>query len=151
MAAGLVFKSSTFDFGPLVGFAFDQLRSKAYVESGAVGGNIAMPSFTSRNATLAFGGEGTYDFGPVIGYGRATYNWQINSKTKTAKLSLASAQADMGTVSVNVPASGENFAEIGVGIQGVAGPALWNLGYATQIGAKDSSAHLVRVGVGLGF
>jgi uncharacterized protein YhjY with autotransporter beta-barrel domain len=149
--AGIVFKQGKVDFGPLVSLTFDQLRSKAYVETGAAGGNIAVPSFTTRNAALAFGGEGTYDFGPVTAYGRATYNWQVNSKTKTATFSLASAQSEMGTATLTLPSSGENFGEVGLGLQGAYGAAIWNVGYAAQLGIKDARAHLVRIGLGVGF
>jgi uncharacterized protein YhjY with autotransporter beta-barrel domain len=149
--SGFSFKDGQLAFGPLASFSYDTIRTKAYTESGAVGGNLTVPAFTTKTATVATGGEATYDFGEITAFGRATYNWQVQRKTKTASLSLASAQSEMGTAIVTVPTGGDDYAGLGVGLQGAVGKVLWSVDYSAQIGAKDRRAHLGRVGLNYSF
>lgn len=148
---GYRFDAGDFKLGPVVTYQNDKARLNAYTETGAAGGNIAVATNTATSSVFGFGGEIYGDLGGVMPYARVTYNRDFQDEPRTATLSLASAQAAMGTQSVSVPTVNQDFTDIGVGIQGTAGQMVWNLGYNAQIGKDDRTGHLVRFGVGYTF
>ncbi len=150
--AGYSAQFDGFRVGPKVGFYGDNVDLDAYTEAGAAGGNIAVPSQTLQSSVLGIGGEFQFtDMNSVMPFVHASYNWQLESKTRNVTLSLASAQNAMGTQTYAVRSMNEDYVEIGAGIQGTVGKAVWNLGYSAQLGMDDRLSHIIRAGVGFAF
>jgi uncharacterized protein YhjY with autotransporter beta-barrel domain len=150
--SGYMFSAGNVKFGPVLGIQKDVARVNGYTETGAAGGNIVVPTHSLSSLVGTIGAEvsGGLD-GNITPHLRVTYNRQFDSDPRTITLSLASAQAAMGTQVVTLPTGNENYVEVGAGIQGTFGRATWNLGYSAQIGTEDRFSHLIRAGVGIGF
>ena len=148
---GYRFDAGDFKLGPVLTYQNDKARIGAYTETGAAGGNIAVPTNTATSSVFGFGGEIYGDLGGVMPYARITYNREFQDEPRSVALSLATAQAAMGTQMVAVPTVNQDFTDIGVGLQGVSGQMVWNVGYNARIGKHDGTGHMVRFGVGYSF
>ncbi len=148
---GYTFDVGTVKAGPVVGYASDHVNIQGYTEMGAAGGNIAVPNHTIDSQIVKVGGEAYTPWGAVMPFGHLTYNWQLEKDARTVSLALATAQSAMGAATVSVPTTNHNFVDVGAGLQGYAGPALWSVGYSAQIASGDRTNHIVRVGVGVAF
>ena len=148
---GYTFNANTMKHGPIVGFSSDHAEFHAYTETGAAGGNMTVPAHSINSNVLNAGWEIFGQFGSVMPYGRATYNYQLEDGARSVALSLASAQSAMGTATVVVPTLNQDFVEVSAGLQGTMGQALWNVGYAAQLGMDDRTNHVVRVGLSYNF
>ena len=141
--------------GPVVGFQGGRTRLNAYTETGAAGGNIAVPRHTLQSARLVFGGE-MFAASPmgdnvIIPYARVTYNVELKNDPRTITLGLASAQNAMGSASIVVPAFNDDYVEAGLGVQGTAGNVGWHLGYTARVTMDERTSHGVQLGVSLAF
>ena len=138
--------------GPVFGLYNDSVRVNAYTETGAAGGNMLVPRHTLSSFVMGIGGEIYGEFGNVTPNLRVTYNRDFRDTARTLPLTLASAQAAMGTQVVTVSPGNENYVEVGAGVQGLIGTRTnWNLGYSAQIGTRDRFTHVIRGGVGFAF
>ena len=149
--AGYTITSDNYKSGPIIGFTSDHAEFHAYTETGAAGGNMTVPANSINSQVANAGWEIFGQFGSIMPYGRATYNYQIEKGARSVALSLASAQSAMGAATVVVPTANQDFVEVSAGLQGVVGQALWNVGYAAQIGMDDRTNHIVRVGLSYAF
>lgn len=137
---------------PLAGYRYASAVIDPFTESGAIGGNIAVPRFT-RSGSVGYGGaEVSWPMDQYTPFVTATYNKAFHDRPRTIALTLANtATVAMATETVSVPVTNENYWDVGVGIQGTVGAAIWHAGYNAQIGADDRFSHLVRAGVAFPF
>lgn len=149
--AGYAHDFGAFTAGPIAGYRAERVTLDAYTETGAAGGNVAVPEqrITSQVATLGAEIYGAY--GRITPFARASYNWQMGDDTRDVAVALASAQNAMGQLTLTVPNLGEDYAEVSAGLQGEVGAALWHIGYSAQLGADDRTGHAIRFGLSYGF
>jgi hypothetical protein len=137
--------------GPVAGMTYSHVTFDAYTETGASGGNIAVPKRATESRVFRIGGEASFDyqgFTPVLS---AAYNAETADQTRDVVLKLASATAGMASEAVSIRATKEDFISAGLGLQGPIGPGLWHVGYTAEFGRDDRFGHVVTAGVGLKF
>ena len=149
--AGYAHEFGDFKAGPVAAFAYDRVTMDAYSETGAAGGNIAVPEWRVTSQVAGLGAEAFGKMGDLTPSLRASYNWQMGEESHDVAVALASAQNVMGATTLTLPNLEEDYAEIALGLQGPVGRGIWHLGYSAQIGAEDRMSHIVRAGVSFGF
>jgi uncharacterized protein YhjY with autotransporter beta-barrel domain len=149
--AGYDFHMEQITFGPVVSLSGEQADIHGYTERGAAGGNLAVPDYTFTSNVLSIGGEVSTTWGSVMPFGRLSYNWELTGRARDVELRLVNAQNAMGTAVVSVPSMNEDYVAGTVGVQGLMGQALWNVGYTIQAGVDDRTSHVIRAGVGYRF
>lgn len=141
----------TFKVVPKFGWYGDKVDINGFTETGAAGGNIVVPDHSIESSLISVGAEAYGEMGMVTPFVHLSYNVQLAPDSRLISLSLASAQNAMGTSAVTVPSANEDYVAAGVGVQGVVGGTLWNLGYTMQSGTRDRFSHVVRAGVTVPF
>jgi len=149
--AGFTIPLDSASISPMVGYHYGEANFDAYVETGAAGGNIAVPkhSFTSNIGSI--GAEAAFTWGEIIPVVKAAYNKEFTDQSRNVTLKLASATAAMASETVTVPATKEDFISTGVGLQGPLGQGLWHVGYTAEFGRDDRFGHAINAGVALKF
>jgi uncharacterized protein YhjY with autotransporter beta-barrel domain len=150
-SAGYMIPVGMAKVGPVIGFNYSKVSYDAYTETGAAGGNIAVPKHGIESRLFKFGAEVSFDVGGVTPVLQAAYNKETNDVPRNIILRLASATAAMASESVNVPTGKDNFLSAGLGVQGNFGTGLWHVGYTAEFGNDDRFGHVVTAGVGYKF
>ncbi|MBB4196373.1 hypothetical protein CCR94_15065 [Rhodoblastus sphagnicola] len=151
LEAGYDFDLGAVKVGPVGGYALQWARISGYTETGAAGGNIAMPQTIASSQTLMAGVEAFGQFFDVTPFARLTYNHDFDAATRYATLKLASAQAAMASATVAIPRSALNYGEMGVGVQGKIGAGVWSVGYSAQLAEGGHFSNAARVGYSHAF
>ncbi len=140
-----------FTISPLVGYRYAEANFDAYVETGAVGGNIAVPKHTFTSSVAKIGAEATLGWGEITPIIHAAYNKELADEPRSITLKLNSATAAMASQTYTINATKEDFVSTGVGLQGDFGGALWHVGYTAEIGMDDRFSHVVNAGIAYRF
>jgi uncharacterized protein YhjY with autotransporter beta-barrel domain len=144
--AGYLLQTDGLRFGPLAGFRWLHADVDGYTESGAAGGNIVYPDFSSSGVGGFFGGEASMGFDGFRSVLRVTYNTKDASGDKFTSLHLASADDVMGTQSLVLPGLGQNYVSPSLMLAGT-GIATWWLSYGADIGMDSGVEHHLSAGI----
>ncbi|MBL8631281.1 MAG: autotransporter outer membrane beta-barrel domain-containing protein, partial [Rhodospirillaceae bacterium] len=136
---------------PLVGYRYTEANFDAFVETGAAGGNVAVPKHTFTSSVGKIGAEATFDWNGITPIIHAAYNKEFADEPRSITLKLNSATAAMASQTYTINATKEDFISTGLGLQGEVGSALWHVGYTAEFGQDDRFGHVVNAGVALRF
>ncbi len=149
--AGYMLDVGQVKVGPVTGLTYTRAMYDAYTETGAAGGNIAVPKHSMESRLFKFGAEASFDVGGLTPVLHAAYNKETVDEPRSFALKLASATAAMATETINIPSTKENFVSAGAGLQGNFEAGLWHVGYTAEFGSSDRMGHVVSAGVGYKF
>lgn len=136
---------------PIAGYRYGKADLDAYDESGAAGGNVALPDFSRTSSIVSVGAEASFSTGLLTPFARAGYNFELSDGIRSASVRLINADAAMATQSVLVPTANQDFVSAGAGLQGLAGDVLWHIAYAAEFGRDEKMSHGISAGLGLRF
>lgn len=149
--AGYDFDFGVAKAGPVAGYQLQWAKIDGYAETGAAGGNVAMPQTIARSQTLMAGVEAFGAFMGVTPFARLTYNHDFDAEARYATFKLASANAAMASARVAIPHVALNYGELGLGVQGRVGVGVWSVGYTAQLAEGGHLSNAVRVGYSHAF
>src|SRR5262249_30090578 len=121
---------------PIVDYRYARTEFDAYTESGAAGGNVAVPSHRVSANLMRFGTDASFRWGKIVPTFHAAYHTAFNDDPRSLSLTLASASAVMATEALTVPTPDRDFGSAGLDLQGVFGNerGLWRFGYTFGFG-----------------
>jgi hypothetical protein len=149
--AGFTIPMNGFNISPIIGYRYAEANFDAFTETGAAGGNIAVPSHAITSNIGSIGAEAAFTWGDIIPVVHAAYNKQFTDEPRSVTLKLASAQAAMASEAVTIRSAKDDYVSAGFGVQGTFGAGLWHVGYTAEIGQDDHIGHGVNAGVGFKF
>ena len=118
-----------------------------YTETGAAGGNVAVPGYRFNTNMGIVGAEAAFDWHKMVPVFQATYNATSSGNPGQVTLKLASASAAMASEAVTIPGTDEDFVSVGAGLQRAFGQGLWHVGYAAAFGRTDRVSHTFAAGL----
>ncbi len=150
--AGYLFDTDKLHYGPLAGIRKIQTSIGTYVETGASGGDINFPQFTTDGSAAYLGGEASMQFDQLRAIVRLTWSEKDSIDDATASVRLASAANAMGTQTVNVAGLAQAFVEPSLTLSGGdTGKWSWWLNYAARIGDEEGTEHRATAGLRMKF
>jgi uncharacterized protein YhjY with autotransporter beta-barrel domain len=138
-------------FSPIFHYRYLRNTFGDYTETGAAGGNVAVPGYRFNTNIGEVGAEAAFDWHRMIPVFQATYNVASSGNPRLVTLKLASATAAMASEAVTIPATDEDFVSVGAGLQRAFGQGLWHVGYAAAFGRTDRVSHTFSAGFGFKF
>ncbi len=149
--AGYIMNWGNAKIGPVAHYTYTKVIYDTFTETGAAGGNLAVPQHSAYSSVIGLGAEASFEYQGVMPTLQASYNLQNRDEPREVALKLNSATAAMATQSVTVPNTKHDFLSLGAGLQGLVGKALWHVGYTAEFGRTDRMGHVVTAGVGFQF
>ncbi|BBK43378.1 hypothetical protein STVA_33980 [Allostella vacuolata] len=153
---GYNFVSGALVMGPVAGLSYVRGDFDGYTERGAAGGNIRYPggSFDSLVGKLAW--QVAYELRDrnvrFVPFGEISYEREFLNKGDDASFSLASAQAQLGTISVGMPSQNQHAVGFQVGAQAVIDDMVTvGAAYGFKAGDDGFSRHTVTGRVAVNF
>jgi uncharacterized protein YhjY with autotransporter beta-barrel domain len=148
---GYGFEMEKVTLTPVAGFRYAKSDLDAYTESGAAGGNLALPDFTRSSSVVSLGAEAAFETGGVRPVLHAGYNLELSDSARSAVVRLVNVDAAMATQTVAVSTVNQDSITAGIGVQGQVGEALWHVGYNAEIGRDERTSHAVVAGWAMKF
>jgi len=147
---GYLFDLEVVKVGPRFGFRYAKTIFEAYTETGAAGGNVAVPRHSFVSNVGNAGVEALFDWDGMVPSLHAAYNKQFSDEPRSVTLKLATATAAMASETVSIPTAKDDFVTAGAGLQGNFTQGLWHVGYTAEVGS-DRLDHVITAGVGFKF
>jgi uncharacterized protein YhjY with autotransporter beta-barrel domain len=149
--AAYAFGAGVARLSPIFRYRYMRNTFGNYTETGAAGGNVAVPDYRFNTNLGIVGAEASFNWRKMIPVFQATYNVTSSGDPRLVTLKLASASAAMASEAVTIPGTDEDFVSVGAGLQRAVGQGLWHVGYAAAFGRTDRVSQTFSAGIGFKF
>lgn len=145
---GVMFAVGKAKIAPFVDYRYVKANFDGFIETGATGGNTAIPNHSFSTNGESVGADVQFDWIGMVPVVHAAYSKTSSGDPRSVVLRLASADSGvaMASETVTIPAIDDAFGSIGFELQKAFDRGYWHVGYTAELGRNDRTNHMVNVG-----